>query len=69
MQPTALRAAADPERWADRTDHEVADAAPADEMVVALKALRDIGACPARSRTLGRGRMYGRLAHELRGGV
>jgi hypothetical protein len=40
-------------RWAERTDHEVTDAAPTDEMAVSLKALRDTGACHARSRTLG----------------
>ena len=41
------------QRWAERTDHEVTDAATADEMAVRLKALRDTGACHARSRTLG----------------
>src|SRR4029453_8796217 len=40
-------------RRTERTDHEVTDAAPADEMAVRLKALRDTGACHARSRILG----------------
>jgi lipocalin-like protein len=53
MNLTALRAARYPGRWAERTDHEVTDAAPADEMAISLKALRATGACHARSRTPG----------------
>jgi hypothetical protein len=56
-------------RWAGRTDHEVTVAAPADEMAVNAE-----GA--SRDRRVSRGlensrygRMYERLANELRGGV
>ena len=55
--------------WADRTDHEVTDAVPTDEMAVTLKARCDTAPCHARSRTLRYGRMYERLADEPRGGV
>jgi hypothetical protein len=64
----ALAAATHWQRWAERTDHEVTDAAPADEMAVSLKALRDTGA----SRALENSwicRMYEQLANGLRGGV